>query len=138
MPGPLPKDAKTRQRANAKSTRANLSAKPRRRKTPKLPIDEPQELTVAFWRDLWASPMAAEYLDADVHGLYVLAQLVDTFWRYPSTALAAEIRQQRMAYGLTPIDRRRLEWSMTKDEEPASAPTPRRVTDARAVLRAIS
>ena len=137
MPGPMPKDPATRQRANAKSTRAKLSAKPRRRKAPKLPIEEPHELTVAFWHDLWASPMASEYLAADIHGLYVLAQLVDRFWRTPSTALAAEIRQQRMAFGLTPIDRRRLEWSIS-NEEPASAKTPRSVTDARQVLRAIS
>ncbi len=49
-----------------------------------------------------------------------------------------EIGQRRIAYGLTPIDRRRLEWSVKSDEEPASGPAPRRVTDARQVLRAIS
>jgi len=138
MPGPLPKDPAVRQRANRKSTRAMLAPAKRCRKMPDLPIEEPHELTVAFWRDVWASPMASEYLDADVHGLYLLARLVDNFWAYPSTALAAEIRHRRMAYGLTPIDRRRLEWSIKNYEEPVSGPTPRRVTDARQVLRAIS
>ena len=94
-------------------------------------------MTVAFWNDLSASPMAPVYPDADSPDLHVLAQLVDRLWRDPSTALAAEIRQQRMAYGLTPIDRRRLEWSVVT-EETASGPAPRRVTDARVVLKAIS
>ena len=98
---------------------------------------EPHELTLAWWADVWASPMAAEYLDADVHGLYILAALVDKFWRAPSKELAAEIRLQRVAYGLSPIDRRRLEWTMRESGEP-DAPKPRRVDDPRTVLRAIS
>ena len=43
-----------------------------------------------------------------------------------------------MANGLTPIDRRRLEWGAKAAEERASEPTLRRVTDARAVFGAIS
>ena len=73
-------------------------------------------MTVAWWRDIWASPMAPEFLKADVHGLYLLAELVDRFWLEPSVALAAEIRHHRMAFGLTPIDRRRLQWEVERAE----------------------
>jgi len=62
--------------------------------------------------------MAAEFLRADVHGLYILAELVDAFWTDPEDLkLAAEIRQHRMAFGLTPIDRRRLQWEVERVEE---------------------
>jgi hypothetical protein len=138
MPGPLPKDPTFHQRVNTRSTKAAPRPQTKKRKPPKLPIEHPHELTVAFWWDLWNSSMAAEYLESDRQGLYVLAQLVDDFWDIPTTARAAEIRQQRMALGLTPINRRRLEWSVEAVDEPSSAQTPQRVTDARQVLRAIS
>ena len=60
--------------------------------------------------------MAAEYLQADLHGLYILAELVDRFWVDPSPALATEIRLQRQCFGLTPIDRRRLQWEVERVE----------------------
>jgi len=61
--------------------------------------------------------MAPEFLKADYHGLYILAELVDKFWLEPSEKLAAEIRQQRQCFGLTPLDRRRLQWTVQKVEE---------------------
>lgn len=60
--------------------------------------------------------MAAEYDDSDVHGLYLLADLMDQYWQKPTTVLAAEIRLQRQCYGLTPIDRRRLQWEIERGE----------------------
>jgi hypothetical protein len=117
--GPPPKAAALRQRRNKVSTAAVLPApvERRRRRVPKLPSVEGQEwhpLTVAFWRDIWSSPMAAELLEADIHGLYVLADLVNRYWSKPSVQLAAEIRQQRQCFGLTPIDRRRLQWEVQR------------------------
>lgn len=64
--------------------------------------------------------MAAEYLDADVHGLFRLAVLVDEFWTEPTPKLAGEIRLQQQAFGLTPLDRRRLEWSIEQVEGASS------------------
>jgi len=86
--------------------------------------------------------MAPRFLEADVHQLYILAELVDRFWREPTTALAAEIRQQRLAFGLTPIDRRRLEWTIRQPEEESPAPQRRSgpvaaTGDPRARLRAV-
>lgn len=74
-------------------------------------------MTKKWWRDVWASPMAQEYLDADVHGLLRLAVLVNLYWLEPSTKLAAEIRIEQQAFGLTPLDRRRLEWQIEQVEQ---------------------
>lgn len=60
--------------------------------------------------------MAREYLRADEHALFRLAVLVDNYWTKPSAALASEIRLQQQAFGLTPLDRRRLEWSIEQVE----------------------
>ena len=129
MPGPLPKDPILRQRRNRTSTRAVLPAERRERKrAPQLPRNQDwHKLTRAWWRDVWRSPMASEYLQVDLHGLYMLAALLDRFWQAPSTALAAEIRQQRQCFGLTPIDRRRLQWEVERAE--AVSRKPHRPTD---------
>lgn len=74
-------------------------------------------LTQSWWEDVWASPMAPEFLRADLHGLYILADLIDQYWRKPAPKLAGEIRQQRTCFGLTPIDRRRLQWEVERGEE---------------------
>jgi hypothetical protein len=73
-------------------------------------------MTMAWWHDIWNSPMAKEYLRADVHALYRLALLVDLFWTKPTSVMAAEIRLQQQTFGLTPLDRRRLEWSIEQVE----------------------
>jgi hypothetical protein len=90
--------------------------------------------------------MAARFTKADTHGLYTLAALVDLFQRAPTTQLASEIRQQRACFGLTPIDRWRLQWEVVGDAVPAKkptaapapAPTPSAPgEDPRAILRAV-
>ena len=88
---------------------------------PELPAErEWHPLTVRWWADVWGSPMAGEYLDADVHGLFRLALLVDDYWNAgtPSARkeLAEEIRLQGQAFGPTPLDRRRLEWTVGQVE----------------------
>ena len=83
-------------------------------------------------------------MQADVHGLYVLLELIDRFWVSPTTGLAAEIRQHRMAFGLTPIDRRRLQWEVERvaqaERRRAAPEAPRhgrKAADPRAMLRAV-
>lgn len=118
MPGPPPKDPKLRQRRNRVSTRATLvrTAKPRQR-APSLPRERKwHTLTKKWWHDIWHSPMADEYLRADRHALYRLATLIDLFWSEPTKELAAEIRLEQQAFGLTPLDRRRLQWSIEQVE----------------------
>lgn len=153
MSGPIPKDPQLRQRANKVATRAQLEAEPaKKRNVPRLPdrVDgegqpmEWQAMTKDWWRDVWRSPMAAEYLQADVHGLYRLAVLVDKYWIEPTTTLAAEIRLQQQCFGLTPIDRRRLQWEVKRVEAVTSKKhierqeTPAQIEDdPRKVLRLV-
>lgn len=145
MPGPLPKDPTLRRRRNTTATRATLPASGgKRRRMPPLPADrEWQPQTRDWWRDVWRSPMAVEFLQADVHGLFVLAALVDRFWTEPTAALAAEIRLQRQCFGLTPIDRRRLQWEVERVEavtrkKPAAQPAPAPADDPRKLLSVVS
>ena len=97
-------------------------------------------MTLAWWRDVWRSEMAGEFLDSDRHGLYVLAELVDRFWYDPDADTANELRLQRQCFGLTPLDRRRLQWEV--ESSPATearrpdAPKPKPpAQDPRGVLR---
>lgn len=153
MPQPK-KDASVRARANRASTAATL-ADGRTVIRPSLPVryaatdgervEIPwQSATVDWWNDLWASPMAAEYHASDKHALFILAALVDQFWISPDQKLAGEIRLQRQAFGLTPYDRRRLEWTIETAEESKDrgqqrrghtpSPQPHEGTDPRLAL----
>lgn len=131
MPG-LPKNNPARR--NKSATRATLSLV-HDVEAPALPEGrEWHSQTTAWWSDIWASPMAPEFDDSDRHGLFALAVLVDDFWMAdkPSTraALSAEIRLQRQCFGLTPIDRRRLQWEIERGED-ADERTQKRKAAAR-------
>lgn len=149
MPGPSPKDPSTRARRNASSTAAKLAADPNIERPP-LPEWRPwHAMTVAWWADLWDSPMAPEFDRSDLTGLVALAVLTDDFWMAESAAdrlkLAAELRQQGQRFGLSPIDRRRLQWEIERTEEAldkgdrrrSSRDRPATTGDPRATLRAL-
>lgn len=111
-----------RARANRASTAATLRANVSPGPVPMLPgIREWSPLTEAWWVDLWHSPMSAEYHDSDRHQIVVLAMLMDDFFTAESRTMrkeiSAEIRQHRTAFGMTPYDRRRLEWTIESAEE---------------------
>ncbi len=147
MPGPVPKDPVLRQRRNRVATRASLAPDGApaegHREIPALPKRHKwHKLTLAWWQDVWQSPMAPEYLQADIHGLYLLAELVNRFWRKPSIPLAVEIRLQRQCFGLSPIDRRRLQWEVERVEattrkQRVQAP-PVEIDDPRRLLTVVS
>ena len=148
-PCPPRDDQATVWRANRRTTAAPLKAE-RAVKARELPW-EPQPMTAEWWSDVWASPMAPEYDDSDRHGLVMLAVLVDSFWTCPVVAerlkLMAEIRQQSQRFGLSPMDRRRLQWEIERTEDAqakgarrrAAAPKPDKSSgaDPRGVLRAV-
>lgn len=151
MPSPIPK--RNPARRNRTSTRATLSAGHTVRVPPLPPVPTPFDqwhpMAVSWWADVWASPMAPEYDESDIHGLYVLAALVNHFWYQPRQDLAAEIRLQRQCFGLTPIDRRRLQWEIERTDEALEKGTQRRAkatqakaptaaADPRSVLRSVS
>lgn len=133
MPTPL-KDHTVRARANKSSTRAVLQEQyegeidppvlparyvQRKIKDKRGCIERVEQvettwqpLTLAMWDDIWASPMAREWLDSDVYGLYAMAILFDEFLLNPCARTHGEYDRARKSYGLTPIDRRRLEWKV--------------------------
>lgn len=122
--GPNPKPAGVRQRRNVSATRVELSVVDSAQVVTSVPsLPEKKEgvwhpLTVAWWRDVWDSPMGrSELLAVDVYALIRLAIFVDRFWETPTTELSKEIRQLQQAFGLTPLDRRRLEWTVVQTEE---------------------
>ena len=149
MPGPAPKHASVRARRNTSSTAATLRPV-HDLEAPELPGSNWHAMTTAWWRDVWASPMAPEYDESDRHGLFALAMLINDFWQCGEPKLrkdlAAEIRQQRQCFGLTPIDRRRLQWEIERvdeardrgDRRRAATPKPKTPTaDPRGVLHAV-
>lgn len=158
MSGPAPKHHSTRARSNVSPTRATLfELSPDEVEIPSLPpmrlierktkkrdedgiiqtsmelVEMPWRLeTQEWWIDLWSSPMANEYhRRSDKHGLYRLAVLIDDFWSAPSADKNVEIRLAQKDYGLTPLDRRRLEWTIASaekatEERRTSKPTTRK------------
>ena len=162
MPGPVPKKAELRQRRNKEVTAktlkdtgsspvkaagkaGNVGKTGKAGKAGKIPelLKRRQKWrpeTIAWWEDLWKSPMAVEFLESDLHQLYILADLIDQFWRLPGKEvgkkkeLANEIRLQRQCFGLTPIDRRRLQWEIEKAEG-ANAKGQKRRNEGRKVKK---
>ncbi len=123
MPGPVPKAPNQRRRRNAVSTATMLVPLQRPPAAPKLPPGDWHPYVVAMWKDIWASPMAAEYDPSDIHRVILIADLYQTYWTCPRekrgtpAMLAAEIRLQCQCFGLSPIDRRRLQWTIQKVDE---------------------
>lgn len=153
MPGPMPKDPKLRQRRNKATTRALLPAETSVQvdaaevvEYPQLPeraTGEPwHPLAVRWWHDVWSSPMHQEFLRADAGALFRLAHFVDAFWKTGSLKYAAEIRLMEREFGLTPLARRRLEWTVAQTEGAAGKREPQRAKtrvinqDPRGVLDA--
>lgn len=152
MPGPPPKHPSARARRNKVTTHAVLKADASI-VAPELPGEAWHPMTLVWWRDIWASPMAPEYDDSDRHGLYILAMLVNDFWTAPTPTarkeFAAELRQQGARFGLSPIDRRRLQWEVEKVEAaqdegkkrraqaPAKKPAPKKRADPRSILKSV-
>ena len=61
--------------------------------------------------------MAGEYLPTDIDGLARLALLVDNYYKNPHKEILAEIRLQEARFGLSPVDRSRLQWEVSRGEE---------------------
>ncbi len=129
MKGPAPKPAGLRQRHNRTSTRSLLPAEDATAEVeiPALPPIRGRQkwhvMVLQWWEAVWRSPMAGEYLMADREALFLLARLHQDFWTAKDgrsrQGFAAEIRQQGVRFGLSPIDRRRLQWEVEKGEQAA-------------------
>lgn len=140
--GPPPKPDHLRQRRNKNPTSAILPTEEAAlgNEVPTLPDRTPDDkglsppwhpMVLAWWESVWRSPMASEYLDADMKsGLYLLADLHQLRWEHrDSTTLnevAREIRLQEVRFGLSPVDRSRLRWVISQGEEAAEKSEARR------------
>jgi hypothetical protein len=70
-----------------------------------------------WWQEVWASPMHFEFVRGDIPALFRLVALVNSFWWDGKLDVAKEIRLLEREFGLTPLSRRRLEWSVAQAEE---------------------
>lgn len=106
---------------------------------PRLPAHPDQKtgwhtMAKRWWKDVWSSPQAHEYLRADLGSLFRLVFLVDQFWKRGSLSLATEIRQLEREFGLTPLSRRRLEWTVAQTEEAKDQHEIKRARRARQLI----
>ncbi|MFA5385773.1 MAG: hypothetical protein WC364_14150 [Eubacteriales bacterium] len=125
MPGPSPKPANLRQRRNKQSGAATLPhPENRSKKIPELQNPDKRifhKLTRDWWGRVWESPMAGEYLPTDIDGLARLAILIDNYYNncgfVGAKETLGEIRLQEARFGLSPVDRSRLQWEVARGEE---------------------
>lgn len=117
--GPAPKPAHLRQRTNRKAGAASLTA-PEKPTNPDIPNPDGRKwhrLTLEAWRHAWASPMASQWLETDADALGRLALLWDEFYQRPSSDALKEIRLQSALFGLSPLDRSRLQWEVSRADD---------------------
>lgn len=142
--GPAPKPAHLRQRTNRKAGATTLSAV-ENPEIPEIPNPDQREwhpLTLVAWQHAWESPMSAMWLDVDADGVGRLALLWDWYYKTGSIDALKEIRLQSPSFGLTPLDRSRLQWEVErgdaaerKAQQRAQAAKP--VGDPRKLLKAV-
>lgn len=90
---------------------------------------------LAWWKRTWSSPMSSEYDGSDFSGIVRRVYLEDAYWvavhdgaMGVALKVAAEIRIQDAEYGLTPMARRRLQWTIDQGEAAEERTTARRKT----------
>lgn len=125
--GPAPKDPEKRKRRNKPSEGLTLpadghdgSGAPRFPASYRLGGDlvKPLKSTREWWETWIHSPQAAEFSATDWRRLVTLVPLVDQYHR-GDLKLAAELRLQEERLGGTPLDRKRLGWSIATGSAPS-------------------
>jgi hypothetical protein len=133
MSGPTPKPAHLRQRTNKKSSASQITA-PIDPNVPPIPNPDGRtwhKLTLLAWAHAWESPMSGQWLETDTDALGRLAVLWDQFYKEPDAKVMAEIRLQESRFGLSPLDRSRLQWEVGKAADAEEKVSRRNVTRAR-------
>ena len=133
MPGPMAKHASTRQRRNKTSTHATLTVVKDAKVPPMPKTRDWRPESAAWWKAVWESPMRQEFDVADERVLLRMLALEDAYWSAveegdvrTQIAIAAEQRQQEKRFGMTPEDRRRLQWQIEQGEAAEEKTTQRR------------
>lgn len=144
--GPAPKPAHLRQRTNKKAGHAALVMLPMPSgDIPDIPNPDGRtwhELTLKSWAHAWASPMASQWIETDWDALGRLALLWDEFYKAPDADGLKEIRLQSALFGLSPLDRSRLQWEVNRGEAAEKQQAQRQVrrtgtNDPRRMLQAV-
>jgi hypothetical protein len=136
-----------RQRTNKKPGATTLQMPTGTVDVPDIPNPDGREwhaLTVQAWARAWASPMASQWIETDVDALGRLALIWDAFYQSPDAKVLAEIRLQEQRFGLSPLDRTRLQWEVARTEGAERTQARRKesvartgTNDPRAVLMAV-
>lgn len=76
---------------------------------------------VKWWESIWTSPMASEFVDSDIHGLYMgcvfLHESLNPFYKLGDrTAAFGKFEGIQKAYGLTPSARESLRWTISQGQ----------------------
>lgn len=84
------------------------------------------------WKEIYSSPMIDEFLEADAGAIRQLLVLETDFWeraeRGANIALvSAEITRVRKLFGLLPMGRRSLQWTIAQTRETVRRTGPRAV-----------
>ena len=144
------KDPSVRARRNTASTASKLTRSAE--VVPPMPSGPAwHSETAKWWNDVWSSPMSPEWDESDIHNVTICALLFNDMWLAETAKerkdAAAEFRLQRKDLGLTPYDRRRLEWTIASADEATDRGRQRRErratpaetgADPRDVLRAVN
>ena len=86
-----------------------------------------------WWRSIWRSPMATQWVDGDVPALLELAVLRERLLD-GKISVASEVRLRSNEFGLSPAGRQSRRWMITeKDQERAGYRKPASVISLRAV-----
>lgn len=146
--GPAPKPSHLRQRTNRKPGAGILELPESASDVDVPPIPNPDgrewhNLTEESWKRAWSSPMASQWLPTDADALGRLAILWDDYYKNPRTLIMAEIRLQESRFGLSPLDRSRLQWEVSRADEAErrkaqrTPPARQTGTDPRSILMAV-
>ena len=87
-----------------------------------------------WWRSIWRSPMATQWVDGDVPALLELAVLRERLLD-GKISVAPEVRLRSNEFGLSPAGRQSRRWMITeKDQERAGYKKPGTVTKLRVAV----
>src|SRR5690349_981646 len=117
--GPAPKPSHLRQRTNVKSGASVIEA-PISAEIP--PLVHPNgadwhPFTLRAWREFSDPAVCSQWLQTDITGLEMLASCYDAYYKTGNLEHLKEIRLQRQQFGLTPLDRSRLQWEIKRGED---------------------
>lgn len=75
-----------------------------------------------WWEDIWTSPMSSEFVNSDIHGLYIacvyLHESLNPYYKLTDRLKAGSAWEATIKnYGLTPTARESLRWAVSQGEQ---------------------